>query len=111
MFEPSHGIWSATLLWLARGIKTGTPATVVSVAQLDKTARTKLLSTSSMQVAHLLPIVTIALAAGKVAAICPGFNFGIGNVRSLGGGTNRCQNHFLIIPGRSLINYFDRGRL
>ena len=96
---------------LVRSIKTGITVTVVLVVQLDSTARTKPLPVSSMQVAHLLPIVTIALAASKVAAICPGFNFGIGNVRSLGGGINRCKNYiFDTTLGRFLVNYFGFGR-
>ncbi|KAF8073904.1 hypothetical protein FPV67DRAFT_1778485 [Lyophyllum atratum] len=33
--------------------------------------------------------VSVSLAAIGVQAICPGFNYGIGNVRSLGGGINR----------------------
>jgi hypothetical protein len=30
------------------------------------------------------------LVASQVAAICPGFNYGIGNVQRLGNGINRC---------------------
>ncbi|KAF9256223.1 hypothetical protein L218DRAFT_911569 [Marasmius fiardii PR-910] len=33
-------------------------------------------------------LITVA-SIGQVVAICPGFNYGIGNVQSLGGGVNR----------------------
>ncbi|ESK95615.1 hypothetical protein Moror_12587 [Moniliophthora roreri MCA 2997] len=34
-------------------------------------------------------LVVPFVLAGPVLSICPGFNYGIGNVRSLGGGVNR----------------------
>src|SRR6266436_3688519 len=45
-------------------------------------------------------VATLALA-GYVSAICPGFNYGIGNVQPLGNGINRCkpssaQWHFVL---------------
>jgi hypothetical protein len=38
---------------------------------------------------HFSTLILVPLAAGFASAICPGFNFGIGNQQSLGGGTNR----------------------
>ncbi|KAK7690584.1 hypothetical protein QCA50_005682 [Cerrena zonata] len=37
----------------------------------------------------ILSIASISLIVGNTAAICPGFNFGIGNVQPLGNGFNR----------------------
>ncbi|KAJ8093877.1 hypothetical protein PM082_009744 [Marasmius tenuissimus] len=45
----------------------------------------KLLSSSSF----LLPLTLGVVLAGQANAICPGFNYGIGNVQSLGNGVNR----------------------
>ncbi|KAG9218592.1 hypothetical protein CCMSSC00406_0001294 [Pleurotus cornucopiae] len=42
-----------------------------------------------MQSSFTLPFFQISLFVGTTVAICPGFNFGIGNIRALGGGVNR----------------------
>ncbi|VDB90159.1 unnamed protein product [Peniophora sp. CBMAI 1063] len=34
-------------------------------------------------------VALVAAVAGQVSAICPGFNYGIGNQQSLGGGVSR----------------------
>ena len=47
-----------------------------------------------MKFTQILPVISVALTAGSVAAICPGFNYGIGNVRPLGNGVNRCDYLF-----------------
>ena len=36
----------------------------------------------------------VAVAVGQAVAICPGFNYAIGNVIPLGGGVNRCTSPF-----------------
>lgn len=35
--------------------------------------------------------IGVLALANAALAICPGFNFGIGNVQSLGNGVNRCE--------------------
>ncbi|KAK7695045.1 hypothetical protein QCA50_002233 [Cerrena zonata] len=37
----------------------------------------------------ILSVASVALLVSNAVAICPGFNYGIGNVRSLGNGINR----------------------
>ena len=39
-----------------------------------------------------LAAAVLALAAGQAAAICPGFNYGVGNQQNLGSGVSRCTS-------------------
>jgi hypothetical protein len=38
---------------------------------------------------HFPTLILVPLAAGLASAICPGFNFGIGNQKALGSGISR----------------------
>ncbi|KAF9487588.1 hypothetical protein BDN71DRAFT_1360905, partial [Pleurotus eryngii] len=42
---------------------------------------------------------------GTTVAICPGFNFGIGNLRVLGGGVNRCAPPTLLSMAMLLLTF------
>ena len=41
-------------------------------------------------------LVFVPLYAAFAAAICPGFNFGVGNQQSLGSGVSRCKSPSLL---------------
>lgn len=36
-------------------------------------------------------VIVLTVAIGQAMAICPGFNFGIGNQQNLGNGISRCS--------------------
>lgn len=46
--------------------------------------------TQTLQKSALLVIFSFSLAAHPALAICSGFTFGIGNLRSIGNGVNSC---------------------
>lgn len=46
--------------------------------------------------------------AYQAVAICPGFNFGIGNVQSLGNGINRCKCYTLPLSTTYLFSSSSR---
>lgn len=39
---------------------------------------------------YLIAFIALAATAGQVSAICPGFNFAVGNQMSLGQGFSHC---------------------
>lgn len=49
------------------------------------------LSKSTVMKFTTIAIALPVLVASQVAAICPGFNFGIGNEQDLGNGVHRCM--------------------
>ena len=40
-------------------------------------------------------VALLAAVASQVSAICPGYNYGIGNQMNLGGGVSRCTSPLL----------------
>jgi hypothetical protein len=45
-------------------------------------------------------VLAFACFVAQTSAICPGFNYGIGNVQNEGGGFNRCAH-----PSTPLFNF------
>ena len=46
----------------------------------------------------LKAIILPLLLVSPTLAICPGFNYAIGNVEALGGGVNRCRSSLILCP-------------
>lgn len=44
-------------------------------------------------------LLFISLYASLAAAVCPGFNYAVGNVQSLGNGVNRCLLYYACTIG------------
>lgn len=65
-----------------------------SFKQLISSKSLKLSNTPIYTMKFTLALATLTMTAGgisSVLAICPGFNYGVGNVQSLGNGISRCK--------------------